>query len=200
MSAYFKGWRRKVGCITLVIALATCAGWVRSRIVLDRLVHYTPKAILRVTSSDSTFWVEEHRVVEGPVGQHWPGVSFRWVIGLRLPGIYSPYEDHSSPTFKERPWRHRSRFAGFDVGEFEDTYLAPLVTTYRCRVWGVPYWSMVVPLTLLSVFLLLSNRGTRIAVSRPLVRQEECREPDSRFVNVKLVSNGFPLAERLTVF
>ena len=30
MVAYFKGWRRKVGCVTLVLACVIVAGWVRS--------------------------------------------------------------------------------------------------------------------------------------------------------------------------
>jgi len=30
MRAFFSGWRRKIGCVTLLMALAFMGGWVRS--------------------------------------------------------------------------------------------------------------------------------------------------------------------------
>lgn len=35
MRAFFHGWRRKVGCVTLVMALVFVAGWIRSFVVDD---------------------------------------------------------------------------------------------------------------------------------------------------------------------
>jgi hypothetical protein len=37
MGDYFKPWRRKIGAMTLVIACAFTAGWVRSTVINDQL-------------------------------------------------------------------------------------------------------------------------------------------------------------------
>ncbi|MDB5343116.1 MAG: hypothetical protein JWP89_1493 [Schlesneria sp.] len=156
MREFFHGWRRRVGCVTLVMALALMGFWMRSRIVFDRLAHYTRTSMQRLTSCDSMLWLEDRQAVEG-AKSHWPGVSFRWNLGLQGAGKYTPYQD-VSPTFKKESWRRRTRFAGFDFGEFQDTsdWAGALpATTYRCRVWGIPYWSMVAPLTILSLYLIL---------------------------------------------
>lgn len=35
MHEFFHGWQRKVGCVTLVMALAVCAMWIRNSVVSD---------------------------------------------------------------------------------------------------------------------------------------------------------------------
>ena len=37
MREFFRGWRRKVGCITLVMACAFVGGGIRSGVVFDRI-------------------------------------------------------------------------------------------------------------------------------------------------------------------
>ena len=37
MVEFFRGWRRKVGCVTLVVACLLTAAWFRSRSEMDRL-------------------------------------------------------------------------------------------------------------------------------------------------------------------
>lgn len=38
MREFFKGWRRKVGCVALLMAVAVFGIWMRSRIVLDDIL------------------------------------------------------------------------------------------------------------------------------------------------------------------
>jgi len=40
MREFVKGWRRKAGCVTLVMALAFTCLWVRTNVIVDR-VHFT---------------------------------------------------------------------------------------------------------------------------------------------------------------
>lgn len=162
MREFFLGWRRKVGVVTLVMALVVCGAWMRSRIVMDRFAHYTKTNWRMLVSYDSILWFEHRHAVDGPAN-HWPGVSFRSAIGLYGVTAWSPYGDGASPTFKEFPSLHRRQFAGFDFGEYQVSIpnLVPPATTYRCQVWGIPYWSVVVPLTLLSSYLLLWKPRTR---------------------------------------
>ena len=42
MKDFFHGWRRKAGCVTLVMALAVTGAWVRSNIVEDDLSFLYP--------------------------------------------------------------------------------------------------------------------------------------------------------------
>ena len=156
MWSFFRVWRRKVGVVTLVMALAGAGGWVRSRMVMDRLAHYTKTDWNMFTSFDSMLWFDNRHVEEG-APTHWPGVSFRWSIGLHGVKKWSPFYAEWSRRYEERPTINRYKLAGFDFGEYHFAYtnLTSPPTTYRCRVWGIPYWAVVVPLTLLSAYLIL---------------------------------------------
>ncbi len=156
MLSFFHGWRRKGGVVSLVLALVVCGAWVRSRIVMDRCANYTKTNWRTLTSYGSTLWFEDRHAVEGPAN-HWPGVSFRSAIGLYGVTAWSPYDGFVSPSFRELPILHRRRFAGFDFGEYQVRIpnQVPPETTYRCQVWGIPYWPVAVPLTLLSAYLIL---------------------------------------------
>lgn len=55
MREFFRGWKRKVGCVTLVFACLFSAGWVRSKTVTD--VFHLDSA--RLLSMDGSLLIEE---------------------------------------------------------------------------------------------------------------------------------------------
>lgn len=100
MKEFFKGWRRKVGCVTLAAACLFVAGWVRSTVVDDY-----------VTAFNRSFFSSRGRFYLGPqFSLEWR--SWAWDSG---PGLLPP-----------------------------DFLLQ-----------GVPYSIVAIPLTLLSIYLIL---------------------------------------------
>src|SRR4051812_38779047 len=67
MREFFRGWRRKAGCVTLVMAFACFGGWIRNQTTLD-VVGWDPE-LLQFSMSDCAFicW-DEGGVV---AGQEW---------------------------------------------------------------------------------------------------------------------------------
>ena len=127
MREFFKGWRRKTGCVMLVMTCVLAAGWVRSEFVRDRLKrNYTGGAVgLFSTSGQIGFGRREY------------GIEFR------APEPFISFD--STPITKRYP------FAGFHiVKEFEKA--GGGVETY-----AVPYYFIVIPLVVLTAFLLLSR-------------------------------------------
>lgn len=51
MREFFSGWRRKVGCGALVMALVLMGGWIRSRVVQDQIILGANKRCHVVVSS-----------------------------------------------------------------------------------------------------------------------------------------------------
>ena len=48
---FFRGWRRKAGCVTLVMALVCVAGWVRSQMIADSaIVGFGPFGYIHIIS------------------------------------------------------------------------------------------------------------------------------------------------------
>ena len=101
MGDFFHGWRRKAGCITLLVACIFGTGWVRSFHINDQFPF--------------------------PSQNHTTFLLFVSKAG-RLVGLYVAIVKRGSPNVVS-----------------EDT------------VYDIPYWSIVIPLTLLSAYLLISK-------------------------------------------
>lgn len=54
MRDFFKGWRRKVGCVTLAMALVLLTMWGRSKVMVDELVRITDGSKDMILSLDGT--------------------------------------------------------------------------------------------------------------------------------------------------
>jgi len=144
MGSYFKPWRRKTGVITLVLACVFALGWVRSLSVID-LVEFPIR--MRVDGTLVSFggdivWAQENH----PGDSGWkPGVP-EWRSFDRSSRIRP-----ITPLDFETDWN--LRFAGFQVGKHAvQGWQHPRV--FLCVA---PYWSIVIPLTLLSAWLLISK-------------------------------------------
>jgi hypothetical protein len=108
MGEFFKPWRWRAGCITLVIGCVFAAAWVRSIAVHDWFV---------VIESDET-------------GVSWHLISDRGILSLE---------------------RKRSIFSRSISGWY--SWKAGHYVMHN----GVPYWSIVLPFTLLSAWLLVNK-------------------------------------------
>jgi hypothetical protein len=125
MREFFKGWRRKAGCVTLVMALALGGLWVRSFSDYDFfLFPVLGRQNLCSTSAGRVTW---------------------WSIPI------------TDPT--EVEWRHGSAMAGTHgaIGFYLMTSTDGMDSDQRAqlRLWTAPHSFLVVPLTLLSAYLIL---------------------------------------------
>jgi hypothetical protein len=148
MREFLRGWKRKLGCMTLVIACAFAAPWIRSYSICD------------------DFTLSKH-------GQFDSLVS----VDGQLFTTSGPYR---GPDEFRRTTRRAQPIQNLWAGRFE--------WQWRCCGFGsassstqnrtiylkiIPYWSVVLPLTLMSAYLLLSkprrpsNQSDNIASNQP---------------------------------
>jgi len=138
MGDFFRGWRRKIGCVTLLLACLFATGWIRSQIVADVIMFhcgprttgivYSVRNCLSLTSRQDGVL---HSEVSIPI---WHESS---IADFPDPAVVDHFE-----------WQCPKCGSSFLVGG-EVGLLA--------RFSHVPYWSIVIPLTLLSAFLLLTK-------------------------------------------
>lgn len=107
MHEFFRGWRHKVGCVTLVMACVMAGLWVRSYLADDHIWVGTPYRRLAVLSQEGNFSWESN--------------------------------PPSSSSFH------------FDYG------VTSINTMFRFEslAYATPYWAIIVPLTLVSAYLIL---------------------------------------------
>ena len=124
MGEFFRGWRRKVGCVTLLMACVFMSAWVRSMMIGDFLHRTgTGNGFIEAESSN--------------------GFLIWW--------------SSSKPLFTKQPpplcWVTGNLSNSLKIQE-----QWPLIRQFGNRSFvAVPYWSVVIPLTLLSAYLLFSK-------------------------------------------
>ena len=141
MGEFFRGWRRKIGGVTLVMAGVFMAAWVRSLIVSDEFRFVSGTHTQQIFYSDPEFltWVTYE--------SNDPN-SFR-------PALYGHYSQSNHRTFtywgnNDVDWQVRG--LGFGTGGFT----APVGSGSR-KGWFISYSLITIPLTLISFGLLLSK-------------------------------------------
>lgn len=151
MREFFRGWRRKVGCVTLVMALALTGAWIRSSLVQDEIYLLRPERVYAIQSSVGGIQWENH----SPSFVFPGGGSFHWISRTM---VYPSERHWRSHVLEENVcWD----CAGFVYYKAIDS--TPLSRTVE--IWRGPYWSLVVPLTMLSSYLLLCPPRKRKAKS-----------------------------------
>lgn len=133
MGDFFHGWRRKAGCVTLVMACALTSEWTRSpttdnEIPLSRTVGF-------VSSHGSLTVVVMDR--GGHRAEWYPAQSDRIIY-------------HTGRSWSKK-WRRTVAVVNLGTDEYGNAERVEDIARW-CRV---PYWSIVVPLTLLSAYLIL---------------------------------------------
>ena len=126
MREFFHGWRRKAGCITLVMAVMVFVIWMRSRLICDQFAYPQNDYQWTIFSADGCLSVYAAKLdpLEEGYTAWWSGENHR--------------DDPSAPQ------------------------LSLIVYRIRPAVWMLPYWMFVLPLTLLSTYLILWKPRTKV--------------------------------------
>ena len=147
MNGYFKPPRRKLGVVTLGLTCVFAAGWVRSLggeehvfCPVGKSTYYTlasDKGVINWARSDTSesTWVPSHA--------GW----FRKPYDLVTRVIIETDE-----MMNANPWDREWEWSG--SGVYDASFDSP---PFRVRAWRTTYWSIVIPLTLLSAYLLPSK-------------------------------------------
>ena len=140
MGDFFHGWRRKTGIVTLLMACVFMAGWVATMNVLWLFEFPSGKHTFEqwaIFNGDVTRWMMNTE--SGPT-QLMPLSFTRYWMEVRR---NAPAEDSESGLIYHWQWY------GFGVGHSvhadEDTF------------WNIRFRSIIIPLTLLSAYLLLTK-------------------------------------------
>ena len=153
MGDYFKPWRRKVGILTLVLAFLFMAGWMRSKCYVDLLYFGTKHAGVTkyslVSSPDELSWMREEGRGSKPTYK-------------RTEWSQTPVNDGSSHGITalltaqyQTIWQWQ--LLGFDYAVF-GTNTDVSEPGIRIAIVSIRHWSLVIPLTLLSAWLLLFSK------------------------------------------
>ena len=147
MGEFFKGWRRKVGVVTLLLACAFTGLWIRSQFNFDNLSIPFGETVYAYGVTSKGGGIDFYRVFGMEPAGAWNYSSRLAPLDVNgHPKYVTPWEAHL-----EIEWRWD--WAGFIVGAF--SALDNTQQLIRTDVFLVPYWFIVCTLTTLSAFLLL---------------------------------------------
>ena len=150
MGEFFRGWKRKTGMLTLVLACVFMAGWVRSSFFIEGLViPLGMKSSASLVSSDSSLiWLTQQ-------GDGF--FSFPNIVSRRLSDIDDRIFEN--PLFE---WRWKR--CGFGIGACVDGTRQvgnQMIQMTPGTVAVVPCWSVTIPLMLVSMWLLVFSKPSQ---------------------------------------
>jgi hypothetical protein len=164
MSGYFKPLRRKIGVLMLVMACAFAVAWMRSLYKCDNFCRINANSRDTFTSVDGELslsrltWIANRLNETGYIRlfgseYYWLTRDISSVGGFELDanGKRPPHEPFNRDFDVEWCWD----WAGFTFGAATRKPDSPRV--FHVDLYSIPYWSIVIPLTLLSAWLLLSK-------------------------------------------
>ena len=153
MGKCFHGWRRKAGCVTLLMACVFAAGWVRN---------YTVQDMLLIRRDQEHF----HLLVSGHDGLIWMKIVDVVGFSRGRPFYDTDVADQSDP-FEAINAEWRWKWLGFQFGQGEEIFQTPI------GFWIIPYWAIVIPLSLISAYLLLCQprQSTPKKITEPTVNE-----------------------------
>jgi len=152
MGEFFKGWRRKTGCITLVMACAFMGLDLRSRLVYDRFHN-------AVGENAHSYIIEYLDSYGGCIAWFHGNYEKRskHLESLRIQKGQTNYPSivrRSGILLKDDKIKWNWSGCGFGFGTIPPEPDDPPGSTL---IWSVAYLSAVIPLTLFSIVLLLSK-------------------------------------------
>lgn len=153
MSDFFHGWRRKVGCVTLLMAAMFMVGWIRSLRGADTIAFSIGHgSLVQLISREGTAAV---RRVKSELTVKEISIDRVLLMGFQPPagnstGNLAISVDAGSRSIEGSPYRWMIKSYGFEIGSVADR-----VFPLQVFMISVPYWSITIPLTLLSACLIL---------------------------------------------
>ncbi|MDB5345259.1 MAG: hypothetical protein JWP89_3636 [Schlesneria sp.] len=139
MHNFFHGWRRKAGIVTLLMALVVSGGWIRSFLVYDSFgwANSAPALPMWFVSVSGTCGI----IAEIPIAWNtFDSSRLIWETEKSVP------LDELLP--EDTKWSFQWGGFGYARNKFQ--------------FFTFPYWSIAVPLTLLSAYLLLVPSRKRL--------------------------------------
>jgi len=155
MKEFFRGWRRKTGLITLLLACVFVSGWIRSFLVHDQIQIPSDESLTYCVSYDGQFqWsaMSGKDVLTGIELAKGPGRVARYSWIVTPISVFHNFPKGADP--QEYNWRWQC--CGFDFSDAKWQTFFPLQAG-NVQAYCVPYWSIVIPLTLISLWLLLTK-------------------------------------------
>ncbi len=155
MGDFFKPWRRKVGVMALLIACMFMSGWVRSLRTANNIAfNMGGRSLIQLISRDQALAV---RRVKSKLSVKELSVDRVLLMGFQPPkgnstGNLAINVDPPTRSAAGSPFRWTIRRHGFEIGDCTDQQFPLEIFIVR-----VPYWSVVLPLTLISAYLLLAR-------------------------------------------
>ena len=158
MSEFFRGWRRKVGVATLMLSCVFMAEWIRGQIVGDVLVppvrkHITESTVTTIVDSflsgtNLLVWQREQCV--------YSGAGYQW--GHKAGSKYLKRRTSRVPlNLGELDVKWHWQLGGFGSCELPIESFREGAAVFRNNLLVIPYWLIVLPLTLISACLLVSK-------------------------------------------
>lgn len=142
MREFFHGWRRKAGCVALVMACVLTTGWIRSQREFDCFALTDNSWVhIIVQSAGGRLTLFFNSLNSAPAVYWWHGELSRDAEPI------DPMEDCVGCDIE---WRRD--WTGFTAVSYSVKDGAEIIRTLS---FIFPYWSVVLPLTLLSAYLIL---------------------------------------------
>ena len=161
MVEFFQGWRRKFGVVTLVMALVLMGGWMRSESRIDHLWISVNNVVCWFFSGGNSLrlmtQVRPQPFIPPEESEpmfHWATITNNQLRGAKFHN-QRPVIDLSAEIVNRWPFERTGCWGGmgFEFERFirtddvkEEAHFASV---------SVPYWSITIPLTLKSLWLLL---------------------------------------------
>ena len=158
MREFLKPWRRKIGVCTLMLACVFAVGWVRndsSRFDLFALNGKTLRMMLASLDGRIEFFRSERKLpIRANLFEMELGKSHKGYFGMRYVnnGVMSYGLD---PKYHDIKWKWES--IGIYAAKGLTRNLAGGPNREFVEAVVIPYWFLVIPLTALSAYLLLSK-------------------------------------------
>lgn len=155
MHTFFKGWRRKTGCTLLGMACFVSTLWIRSLgRSEDVFFSLGQQTTVQLISRESTLTLRKF-VARVPVGTEKSGPDRLLLLGVfpptnRSTGNVAFSADEVNRAQLGTPYAWRFKMGGMGLATFQDNELQ-----LHVGILTLPYWSLAVPLTLLSAYLIL---------------------------------------------
>ncbi|MDB5346382.1 MAG: hypothetical protein JWP89_4759 [Schlesneria sp.] len=172
MRQLFHGWRRRCGCLTLVMAVLLSSRWLRGLRHDDVVVmaRGRQKTVYLLGSNEHGLVASSVRLMLGTLTmppatqfafQSVPNEGFTanqmlflW-SGCKFAGEAPPRKGGGPIVFDDQQlsWHRNWQCCGLLVGDASEVRSA--TESIRIQTWVLPYWMLVIPLTLLSMWLLV---------------------------------------------
>ena len=142
MGEFFGPWKSRIGMFTLALACILMVGWVRSLSIKDEISLRTNPAVT-------------HHFISNRCRLAWKTVTVDDPVSIRFTTRFYFSTPAREELFYRGPrvdWIWRREFLGSEFGRF-----TPDGPPWEEEIWIIPYWSAVVPLTLISVWFFISK-------------------------------------------